>query len=182
MTAWRGFWNSSRAADDLRHQDAHVTSLLYIHATILCLYFGSSSDICIFILLKMLLTDDLVTHQSGHQTSPPPPPPPPPPKPLTPPPPPPPPPPNNEQVSCDVFLVFRLNKLLQQQPDCRWVETPTLMWRYGHEIWEHVDFNLYLNLRINARFTPNRDQLKTDLRVEKFWISCTREQSLNFHR
>ena len=72
MTAWRGFWNSSRAADDLRHQDAHVTSLLYIHATILCLYFGSSSDICIFILLKMQLTDDLVTHQSGHQTSPPP--------------------------------------------------------------------------------------------------------------
>ena len=33
----------------------------------------------------------------------------------------------------------------------------------------------------NARFTPNRDQLWTDLRVEKFWISWTREQSLNFY-
>ena len=28
----------------------------------------------------------------------------------------------------------------------------------------------------NARFTPNRDQLRADLRVEKFWISWTREQ------
>ena len=34
----------------------------------------------------------------------------------------------------------------------------------------------------NARFTPNRDQLRTDLRVEKFWISWTREQSLNINR
>ena len=34
----------------------------------------------------------------------------------------------------------------------------------------------------NARFAPNRDQFKTDLRVEKFWISSTREQSLNFYR
>ena len=25
----------------------------------------------------------------------------------------------------------------------------------------------------NARFTPNRDQLRADLRVEKFWISWT---------
>ena len=33
----------------------------------------------------------------------------------------------------------------------------------------------------NARFTPNRDLLRTDLRVEKFWISRTREQSLNFY-
>ena len=33
----------------------------------------------------------------------------------------------------------------------------------------------------NARFTPNRDQLSTDLWVEKFWISRTREQSLNFY-
>ena len=28
-----------------------------------------------------------------------------------------------------------------------------------------------------ARFTQNRDQLGADLRVEKFWISWTREQS-----
>ena len=34
----------------------------------------------------------------------------------------------------------------------------------------------------NARFTPNRDQLRTDLRVEKFWIASTREQSLNVYR
>ena len=34
----------------------------------------------------------------------------------------------------------------------------------------------------NARFTPNRDQLRTDLRVEKYWISWTREQSLNIYR
>ena len=27
----------------------------------------------------------------------------------------------------------------------------------------------------NARFTPKRDQLRTDLRVEKFWISWTRQ-------
>ena len=37
---------------------------------------------------------------------------------------------------------------------------------------------------IYARFTPNHDRLRTDLRVEKFWISWTqaREQSLNFNR
>ena len=34
----------------------------------------------------------------------------------------------------------------------------------------------------NARFTPNHDQLRTDLRVEKFWISWTREQSLKLYR
>ena len=33
-----------------------------------------------------------------------------------------------------------------------------------------------------ARFTPNRDQLRTDLRVENFWISWTRVQSSNFYR
>ena len=33
----------------------------------------------------------------------------------------------------------------------------------------------------NARFTQNRDQLRTDLRVENFWIFWTREQSLNFY-
>ena len=32
----------------------------------------------------------------------------------------------------------------------------------------------------NAGCTPNRDQLWFDLRVEIFWISWTREQSLNF--
>ena len=32
---------------------------------------------------------------------------------------------------------------------------------------------------VYARFTSNRDQLRTDLRVEKIWISWTREQSLN---
>ena len=34
----------------------------------------------------------------------------------------------------------------------------------------------------HAWFTPNREELRTDLRVEKFWISWTREQSLNFCR
>ena len=34
----------------------------------------------------------------------------------------------------------------------------------------------------NTRYTPNRDQLRTDLQVEKFWISWTREQSLNCYR
>ena len=33
-----------------------------------------------------------------------------------------------------------------------------------------------------AKFTPNRAQLRTDLRVEKFWIFFTHEQSLNFYR
>ena len=33
----------------------------------------------------------------------------------------------------------------------------------------------------NARITSKCDQLRTDLRVEKFWISWTREQSLNFY-
>ena len=36
-------------------------------------------------------------------------------------------------------------------------------------------------LHIYARFTLNRDQLRTDLRVEKLWISWTREQSWNFY-
>ena len=46
-----------------------------------------------------------------------------------------------------------------------------------------VYFDLRLNKRLsNARFTPNHDQLRTDLRVEKFWISWTREQSLNLYR
>ena len=36
----------------------------------------------------------------------------------------------------------------------------------------------------DARFTPNRDQIRTDLRVENSWISWTRrrEQSSNFYR
>ena len=34
---------------------------------------------------------------------------------------------------------------------------------------------------INARFTSNHYQLRTDLWVEKFWISWNREQSLNFY-
>ena len=34
----------------------------------------------------------------------------------------------------------------------------------------------------NARFTPNRDQLRTDLRVAKFRISWTREPLSNFDR
>ena len=45
----------------------------------------------------------------------------------------------------------------------------------------HVYFtHLEIPSRTYARFTPNRDQLRTDLRVEKLWISRTREQSLNF--
>ena len=34
---------------------------------------------------------------------------------------------------------------------------------------------------INARFTPNCDQLRTDLQIGKFWISWNHEQSLNFY-
>ena len=33
---------------------------------------------------------------------------------------------------------------------------------------------------LNARFTPNRDQFKADLQVEKFGSSWTHGQSLNF--
>ena len=43
--------------------------------------------------------------------------------------------------------------------------------------WESLEELFYY-----IRFTRNHDQPRTDLRVEKFWMSWTREQSLNVYR
>ena len=89
--------------------------------------------------------------------------------PQTPPSPPPPPPPppgqNGRQFTHDIFVNEKFCILIKIS--LKFVPKAP------------IDSNPAL---VNARFTPNRDQLRTDLRVEKFWISWTREQSLNFYR